>query len=242
MVEHHRRGEQQGRGIGETLAGDVRRRAVDCLEDGGVFANVGARRHSETAHQSGDFVGQDIAEQVGRDDHVELPRVEHQLHGAGVNDALVHLDLPAILLRMQLARDLEKDAGERLHDVCLVHHRNLLARLADGVLEGVLQNTSAAGASVHTRTDGDRMGIAVDRDVVFETDIQALEVLAHHDQIDVVVASARDQRLGRPHIGVELELLPQTHVRRAETPADRGFQRTLERQLGAAHTRQRRFR
>ena len=68
------------------------RRAVHRFEDRGLLADIGARRHAETADQAGDLVGQDIAEQIGGDDHVELPRIQHELHGAGIDDAIVHRD------------------------------------------------------------------------------------------------------------------------------------------------------
>jgi hypothetical protein len=72
---------------------------VDGFEDRGVFADVGAWGHAQTADQAGHFVRQDVAEQVGRHQHVELPRVEHQLHGAGVDDAVVDLESIFVLAR-----------------------------------------------------------------------------------------------------------------------------------------------
>ena len=50
-------------------------------------------------------------------------------------------------------------------------------------------------------------------------DVQALEVLAHHDQVDVVEAAARNQGARRAQVGVELELLAQPHVGRAVAAA-----------------------
>ncbi|MNG34541.1 hypothetical protein D3C84_1210490 [compost metagenome] len=72
------------------------------LEDRGVGADVGAGRHAQAADQAGHEVREDVAEQVGGHQHVELPGVEHQLHGAGVDDHGVELELALVLLFVQV--------------------------------------------------------------------------------------------------------------------------------------------
>ena len=86
-------------------------------------ADIRARRRAEAADQPGHQVGQDVAEQVGRDDHVELPRVQHQLHGAGVDDAVVHRN-PALVFLRDLACRFQEHAGQRLQHVGLVDDRS----------------------------------------------------------------------------------------------------------------------
>ena len=110
------------------------RGSVDGLEDGGRLSDVGARRHSETSDQACDQVGQDVAEQVGRDDHVELPRVQHELHGAGIDDALIHLHA-ALVLPRDFPPGFQEEAGQCLQDVGLVNDGDLLAAVAKRVLE-----------------------------------------------------------------------------------------------------------
>ena len=77
--------------------------------------------------------------------------------------------------------------------------------------------------------DRDCMRVTVDRDVVLEPNVKSLEVFAHQHEVDVVVTAARISAC-RSQVGVELELLAQPHIDRAESAADRR-QRTLERQL-----------
>ena len=71
-----------------------------------------AGRQAQPADQSRHLVGQDVAEQVGRDEDIELPRIEHELHRTGVDDAVVDFDLAFVLLR-DVARRLQEQAGQR---------------------------------------------------------------------------------------------------------------------------------
>ena len=204
------------------------------LEDGRVRAYVGARRHAQAAHQAGHQVGQDVAEQVGGDHGVELPGVEHELHRAGVDDHGLELELALVLLGVELLGRLQEDARERLHDVRLVHHRHLLAALRDGGLEGVVEDAVAALAGVDAGGHGHGVRVAVDAHVVLVADVQALEVLAHHQQVDVVEAAAGNDGARRAHVGEELELLAQAHVGAAVAAARGRLQRALERQARLA--------
>ena len=81
----------------------------------------------------------------------------------------------------------------------------------------------------------DRVRIVVDLDVVFVADVQPLEVLAHYDEVDVVEASARDERAGGAQIRVQLEFLAQADVRRPIAAARRRLERPLQGQTRAAN-------
>src|SRR5690606_36852534 len=93
VVEQHRHGEEGGGGVGDAAPGDVGGAAVHRLEDGVLLADVGARGDAETAGEAGHQVGEDVAEQVGGHQHVERLGVAHQLHGGGVDDDVVGLDV-----------------------------------------------------------------------------------------------------------------------------------------------------
>ena len=90
------------------------------------------------------------------------------------------------------------------------------------------------GAGVDAGGHGHRVRVVVDLHVVLVADVQPFEVLAHHHQVDVVEAAARNDGARRPQVGVELELLAQAHVRRSVAAARGRFERALERQSGAA--------
>ncbi len=72
------------------------------------------------------------------------------------------------------------------------------------------------------------MGIVVDLNVIFMAEIQTLQILAHDHQVDVVEASAGNQRTRRAQVREQLELLPQAHVGGSVTAARRRLERTLQ--------------
>ena len=49
--------------------------------------------HAQAALQAGGEVGDDVAEHVRGDDHLELPRVAHELQGQVVDVEVARLDL-----------------------------------------------------------------------------------------------------------------------------------------------------
>ena len=238
MVEHQSDSEQQGRRIGDATAGDVGCRSVHGFEDGGVGADVGTRCEAQPADQAGDKVGEDVTEQVGGHDDVELPRVEHELHGAGVHDAVVHHHA-ALVFGCHLAADVEENACQRLEDVGFVDQGDFLAAVGDGVFEGMADDAAAAGAGVEAGGERHCLVVVADRHVVLEGGVEAVEVLAHQGDVDVVVTPAGNEREGRPHVGEQLEFAAQFHVDGLEAAADRGGERTLQSELGAADAVQR---
>jgi hypothetical protein len=73
-----------------------------------------------------------------------------------------------------------------------VHDRDLLAAGRDRVLERELEQAAAALARVDAGGHRDGVRVVVDLHVVLVADVEALEVLAHDDEVDVVEAAARD--------------------------------------------------
>ena len=67
------------------------------------------------------------------------------------------------------------------------------------------------------------MRIVADGNVVLVAHVQTLGVFPHQHEIDVFVA-AGNQRARRPHVGVQMKLLAQAHIRRAVAAARRSRQ------------------
>ena len=103
VAQHQQRRQQQRRGVGDALAGDVGRAAVHRLEHADLDAEVRRRHDAEPADQPGAQVRHDVAVEVRHQQHVELRRVHHQVHAGGVDDPLVADDV-GILARPPSSR------------------------------------------------------------------------------------------------------------------------------------------
>ena len=175
---------------------------MDRLEDRGLGADVGARRDAETADQPGREVADDVAVQVGQDEHVVQLGLLDELHAHVVDDAVLELD-PALVLGGDGPAALEEEPVGQLHDVGLVDGRDLVPAVGDRVLEGV------PGDPLR-RLAGDDLdalrGIAADH--VLDAGVEVLGVLADDDQVDVLVARLEAlHRARRAQVGVQAERL-----------------------------------
>ena len=154
----------------------------------------------------------------------------------------VHHDAALVLLLVHLLGRLLEDAGQRLHDVGLVHDGHLLAaQVAIACSKANSRMWQAAGAGVDAGGHGHGMRVVVDLHIVLVADVQAFQVLAHDDEVDLVEAPAgASMRARRAQVGVELELLAQAHVGARAVATARGrLQRPLQRQARAADAVQR---
>src|SRR5262249_42266132 len=100
VLEHHRPRPDLYDGVGDRPSINVRRRAVHGLGERGkdpVRVDVAGGRDADGAGGGGAEVGQDVAEEVRGDDHVEALRVEHDLDGQAVDVVLVGLHLGKLL-------------------------------------------------------------------------------------------------------------------------------------------------
>jgi hypothetical protein len=83
VVEHHRRAEDGGDGVGDAFARDIRGRAMHRLEHRGeppLGVGVRAGGQAQAAAQHSPQVGQQIAEQVRGHDDVEPLRPTDEIH------------------------------------------------------------------------------------------------------------------------------------------------------------------
>jgi hypothetical protein len=203
---------------------------VGRLEQRAVLAVVRPGGDAEPADQARGQVGDDVAVQVREHQDVVQVGLLHELHAHVVDDPVLELDVRELL--GDLPRDAQVEAVGVLHDVRLVHRRDLAAALAAGVLEG--EADDPLGAGDRERLDRDaRVGLdpgsgelldpadqvtAVLRALLeLDARVQVLGVLADDDQVDVVVARAHaGVRLARPDLGVQVERLAQRDVDRAK--------------------------
>ena len=61
-----------------------------------IAAQGGRGQHADRAGEHGGFVAEDVAKQVAGEQHVELPRGAHQLHGGVIDIHVAHLHAAVI--------------------------------------------------------------------------------------------------------------------------------------------------
>ena len=147
--------------IGDTLPGDVGRRSVDRLVQPQARPPArqrGGGKHPDRSGAHARLVGQDVAEQIAGDDHVELAGIAHQLHRGVVDVHVGQFDIVVIArhfvddvapqlrgfehiglvdrakLLLAPPRGLEPDAGDALDlDLVVAHQVPAFAHPAEPV-------------------------------------------------------------------------------------------------------------
>ena len=203
VAQHHGRAEDGRRGVGLALARDVRGGAVHRLEKGRAVAQVGAGAHAQAADEPGGKVAEDVAEQVGGDDHLEVLGPKHHAHGHRVHQGLFVGD-PGELLGRPTAGLQEHGVGLFEH-VDLVHRGDLVVARLGGELKG------AAGDAVGGRVGDDPGGGGLARlGLVLAAEVQALAVFAHDHHVGFRAQAVHALiSLAGAQVGPGLELGPQ---------------------------------
>src|SRR4029079_10813705 len=228
VPQHQSPAQDQGGGVGLVLAGVLRRRAVDRLEDRGVDADVRARRHAQSADEARGEGRHDVAIEVRRDEDVVQVRLLDELHAHVVDDAVLELHATLVVSRDSSAA-LEEQAVGELHDVGLVYGRDLAAAVGDGVLKGEPCDPLRGG----TRDDLDALRGVRTHPMLYAV-VEILGVLADDHEVDVLVA--RLDALDRPswtQVGVEPQRLAKRDVDAPEPLPDRSRDRAFQRDLVA---------
>ena len=209
--EQHRDRADQRRRIGLVLPGDVGRRAVLRLRHRVIGAGIDRRREPEAAGNLGGFVGQDVAEHVGGDDHVERAGVAHQQRRHRVDDLLLAFDLR--IARRDRARAFEEQPVGDAQHVRLVHDGDVLAPL-HAPAETLPRRCAVEACRVILRTASATIRRRHELAAALEhvaVGVEAFGVLAHHHEIDRLAAARREirARLRRADVGEQVEPLAQ---------------------------------
>ena len=206
VAQQHCAGEDCGGGVCLVLAGDVRCGAVYGLEHGGELAdgvNVAACRVADTAGHCTGEVGDDVAEEVVGDDHVEAGGVGDHEDGGRVNVQVVGLNLG------EFSRDFGEVAvveatcvGEH---VGLVHEGDLLA--AGGCqLEGVAYQALHTVCGVEGDFGGDFVGGALANHAAV-ADVGAFGTFTHNDEVNVAGVGKRGNCAGVQAGGAQVDVV-----------------------------------
>lgn len=212
IAQQHGCREDRAHRVGDSLAGDVRRTAVNRLVEARARADGGRRHHADGAADDGRLVGEDVAEEVARDDDIELRRTDGQLHRAVVDVEVVELNV-----RIRLCDLGHRAAPEarRREDIGLVDRRDLAAAQL-GRLEGELRDAVDLRNGVVLEVPG-ALGAVVLLRLALVTEVDAADELAHDDEVDALdelrlQRGVLDECIGyfdRAQVGVESEVLAQ---------------------------------
>jgi hypothetical protein len=193
-----------------------------------LWVEVRRRRDADAAGDRGGEVGEDVAEQVRTDDHVEPRRVEHYLGDERVDVLLVpgHGRVPRAGLDHQLVPE-----RHGVHDPVRLGGGSDVPAPGFGQLEGVVEDPGDAGPGEDRLLYGHLVGEA-SVEPAADLGVLALDVLPHHHEVHVGGRLADRARhaleyLDRPQVDVLAELAadrdqqaPQRNVVRHAGPAD----------------------
>ena len=87
-------------GVGNILTGSLGVRAVDRFKQGSMYADRSEGSSPIEPARRLPFIGEDIAEHIGREHDIELPRVLDQLHGSIVHEHVVQFHSGIILYHL----------------------------------------------------------------------------------------------------------------------------------------------
>ena len=220
VLEHQRRAPDRPDRVRDPASGDVGRGAVHGLEDTGAAragGDAGARRHPHPALELRGDVGEDVAEEVRRDDDVEAERIADHPRGERVDeDALVaHVRMRRRDLRRHLVPEDVAVAG----GVGLRRARDDAAP-ALGEPERVLDHATHARSREDARLDPDLELETLVR-AAADACVLAFGVLADEEHVDRRVPGERGrdtfEQASRPQVRPEVEPLAQ----RQQQPPER---------------------
>ncbi len=207
---------------------------MDRLEHRRVFVDrvdAAGRGIAHAAHHGARLVGQDVAEQVVGQDHVEARGVVDQIDRGGVHMVVVVRDLGVLLAH--LVHDALPHVAGVHENVLLVHERHMLAAL-HGQVERVAHHALHAVRRVD-RDLGGHLVLGALADRAAGAAIQAFGTFAHHHKVDLARLGERRGdalvQLGRPQVHIlvqreaQLEQQPALqHTRLDARVADRAEQ------------------
>lgn len=238
VSQHHDGAEEQGSGVSQSLASDIRGGTVDSLEDGALITNVSRGGEAETTDQTRAHIGENVTVEVGHDKDLVVvgERVGDHLEAGVVEQLGVELDSGVVL--GDLSANVKEETISHLHDGGLVNDADLGAANGLSVLESISQDSLAGLAG----DELDALDDTID-DNVLDTGIFTLSVLSDKDGVDIVVGGLEaGDGAARSEVSEKVEGSSQGQVQRDMALANGGLwlyvRNPINRQLRSAHVQQ----
>ena len=128
------------------------------LKDGCAFADIASRRQPQPTNQPGTQVGEYISVEVRCYQHIELPRIFHQLHCHVVHQPVFKLNIR--VSSGYLTGNIQKQPVGELHNVGFMHSGYFFPVIISGIFKSKLHDAAAVclrnhlDAEAGIRSDG----------------------------------------------------------------------------------------
>src|SRR5690554_6741645 len=185
MFKHHGTGPDLADGIGDALAGDIRRTAMHRFEQAGELAfriDIGRGRHSDSSGTGRAQVGENVAKQVAGNHDIEPVGMQDEVGGKDVDMELVDMDLGVVVRHG--GYPLVPPGHGNSDAIGLGRRGKLLAWPGLGQLESVLQHPVGAVAG-HDRFLNDNFALGAFKHFATDTGVFALGILAYDVEINI---------------------------------------------------------
>src|SRR5205809_262601 len=138
VIEHQSGTHQQGSGIGEPFASDVRSGTMYGFEHGAFFADIRAGHDAQTADKPRGQIAHYVAVKVRQQEHVKLQGIHDDLHAGVIDDEFLVLD--GREFRGYHSDRFQEQAVRKLHDIGFVNGVNLFSTVALGIFKREFRN------------------------------------------------------------------------------------------------------
>ena len=226
IAQKHRRRENRPERVRDALPCDVGRTAVNRLKETRPRADGRGRHQTDRAADDRRLIGEDVAKQVARHDHIELRRTHSKLHGAVVDVEMIERDIAVPRCKRRHRTPPETRGREHVRlvhgrDLATSKTRRLECETCDALHlgDGVVLHVPRTLRTVHL------LGLAL------LSEVDAADQLAHDDEVD----TAHEFQLQRRVLDQCVRDLHGAQVRIETEPLAESQNRTLRAQ-GRLHT------
>src|SRR5437667_6221037 len=206
VIEHQSCTHQQGSGIGEPFASDVRSGTMYGFEHGAFVADIRAGHQAQPSDKARSQVAHYVTVKIRQQEHVKLQGIHDDLHAGVVNDEFLVFD-GGKLCGYRPDR-FQEQAVRKLHDIGFVYGMNLFSAVAFGIFKRKFRNARGSFFGDDFQAFDD-----AGNNLMLEAGVQVLGVLADENQVHIFkVRLYTGHVFDRAQIGVKIEGLAKGHV------------------------------
>ncbi len=201
------------------------------LKNREFVADVTGAAETESANHLSAKIGNDIAEQVGSNQHIIVVGILKQPHCDSIDVGIIHLDLRIVF--SYFLRDIEEEAVSGSNNICLMDDGNFFAVILAGKLESGSDDLFRTFFRIDLTVDGVFFGTKSGKNIErfrvlcqhfshflrnrgeLDTTVKVFSVLTENDEVDVFLVIERIAfvAFGGAEAGVKVEHLTHSNDR-----------------------------